>query len=159
VVHITLETPRRYPFVFATDEQFICSYGPELRTMLLSPMFDLTSLTVPLLTVDLFYDCTVNDDGLLIQTSSDGMTWSVLGSMTSAPSAHWYNAFPVTALSAPWVLGQPGLAAPAWSGISGAWLTASIPLPTTSRMQLRFAFGSGVFGVSALASISYVMLM
>ncbi|MBU0764862.1 MAG: T9SS type A sorting domain-containing protein [Bacteroidetes bacterium] len=83
-----------------------------------SPCFDFSSLVIPILEVDIWYETTEYAYAEILYTTdtynfTDGFTWQVLGSVTSG--YNWYNT--------PLQLGFQG-----WNGSSGGWRRAKLRL-------------------------------
>lgn len=86
-------------------------------------------------------------DGMHIEYTIDGNTWTVLGNVGSLNSSNWYNNP---------VLQSNGL--PAWDGNSSGWiksyfdLTTAVPSPANEPyVQFRFIFVSGPSGYDGIA--------
>ncbi|MEL6535021.1 MAG: T9SS type A sorting domain-containing protein [Bacteroidota bacterium] len=99
-----------------------------------SPVLDFTGALGMTFSFDVQYATEEEWDGMIVQYSTNsGSTWSTLGSVTTG--TNWYNDTDVDAIAN----GQDG-----WSGINGAWETASISLPsemediTTGRIRVLF---------------------
>lgn len=104
------------------------NYNTAEASWLLSPCFDFSSLTVPMVQFDMWY----NNSGLLdyttLQYSTDqGITWVTIGQMNDG--ANWYNT------------------TDGWSGSTGGWVTASHKLNGLgglSGVQLRLSFAGSM---------------
>ncbi|MFM2136437.1 MAG: hypothetical protein RL021_1837 [Bacteroidota bacterium] len=132
------------------------SYLGAQRSWLLSPCYDLSSLSRPEVSFLIFWETEYQYDGGNLQYSLDGgTTWRTLGGAgsNSCYSENWYTISSITNLS--------GLANPSagWSGTvlptsgscrggngSGGWVTATYclqQLQGSASVRFRFTFGSG----------------
>ena len=107
-------------------------YNDEETSYLYSPCFDVRTLTNPTLSISLSYDieyCGADAcDGAWIEYSTDGLTWSKLG--TSTTGYNWYNN----------VKGQ------LWDSTKAYWHVATTALPTgAANLRLRFVLTSDIF--------------
>ncbi|GAB5538509.1 MAG: hypothetical protein Salg2KO_06120 [Salibacteraceae bacterium] len=102
-----------------------------------SPIFDLSSLVDPVLTLKATYDLENDVDGVTVRISPDsGNTWSTLG---SSSSSNWYNSNTVTSLLSN--LGN----ANGWTGNSSGWQTYShslLPFANDTAVYIRFEIAS-----------------
>jgi len=108
------------------------AYNPEELSYLYSPCFNLSSLTQPMLSFSLFSEIeTPGSDGVYdsayVEYSTDGgLSWSLLGQQGAG--YNWYNEVNNS-----------------WTGTStNYWQVASIPLPNTASLSLRWVFSSDV---------------
>lgn len=108
------------------------SYNPEEFSYLYSPCFNLSSLTQPMLSFSLFSEIETPDNGTIfdsafVEYSTDGgLTWLLLG--RHGEGYNWYNELNHS-----------------WTGTaSNYWQVASIPLPNTTSLSLRWVLSSDV---------------
>ncbi|HLF63835.1 MAG TPA: S8 family serine peptidase [Saprospiraceae bacterium] len=105
-------------------------YNDDEVSYLISPCFDLTSLTNPVLSFSHIFETETGYDFNWVEYSTDGQTWDTLGSRSTG--FNWYNNTSDTLLQC-------------WEGTSGSWHVASIALPADEpRLQIRFVFTSDV---------------
>lgn len=130
------------------------NYGE--RSWVMSPCFDFSGLSKPMVSVSIFWDTEYLYDGANLQYSTDGLTWRTLGSYSEPENCvdqNWYNVNNVTNLSSI-TNGTQGWAGTvqATSGScrgghgSGGWLVAKHCLSFLagqSQVMFRFTFGSG----------------
>jgi hypothetical protein len=76
------------------------SYNPGVLSYVYSPSFDLSSVSKPVLSFDLWLDMVQNDDGLILEYSTDNKViedpnkqWELLGDFDGSQSSglNWYN--------------------------------------------------------------------
>ncbi len=89
--------------------------------ILVSPCFDLTGLTNPVLSFSHIFDTEQDYDYSWVEYSTDGKIWSKLGNV--GEGTNWYN----------------DVATNSWDNTSGRWHVASIDLPVTNT-TIRFRF-------------------
>ena len=63
-------------------------YAPDTKSFLISPCYDLSQTSNPVLKFDMAYDLEENWDVFYIEYSTDGTNWSVLG---TSNDPNWYN--------------------------------------------------------------------
>ena len=127
-------------YAWATGGAGTQEYFSFENSTIVSPCFDLTSLSNPYVGFDLWWDTENNTDGTVFQYSlDDGSSWINLGAF-SDPN-NWFNNNGITAAPAGQNVG--------WAGTSGnssnGWLTAFhdlTPLIGQSKVKFRFAFAS-----------------
>ncbi|CAN5199057.1 hypothetical protein BH09BAC2_BH09BAC2_19400 [soil metagenome] len=130
-------------------------YGSNENSYLQSPCFDLSGLTNPYISFNIFWEDEKNFDGSNLQYSVDGITWKIVGSSGEAQScvsSNWYNG------DVRYINSSPG-----WSGSinkgtdggncssgggSGGWVLAQHTLPyadikNATSVRFRFNFGAG----------------
>jgi hypothetical protein len=104
------------------------SYNPAEKSFLNSPCINTASMSRPMLSFSMAYemeDCFPDRcDYLTVQYSTDqGQTWQLLGRRTEG--TNWYNKY-----------------GDYWTGSFLRWHAASIDLPKSASLKLRFAFVS-----------------
>ena len=103
------------------------AYNANETSYLTSPCFDLSAMTIPVLSFAHVYEIENNYDYLWVEYTEDGSNWIKLGS--SGEGVNWYNDG-----------GEQ-----AWDDSDDMWHVTSIPIPTTApRVQVRFVFTSDV---------------
>ena len=106
-------------------------YSGNSRSSLLTPLFDLSVVSNPLLSFYHKYQTDFGDGCRIDYTLDDGYTWNVLGKVGDSNSNYWYTNLSITSASTP--LSRPG-----WSGSGSiSW--------TQSEYDLSGFVGSGVF--------------
>ncbi len=120
------------------------TYNPEELSYLYSPCFNLSSLTQPMLSFSLFSEIETPGNGEVydsayVEYSTDGgLSWSLLGQ--HGAGYNWYNEVNNS-----------------WTGTNtNYWQVASMPLPNTASLSLRWVFSSDLgaqFGGIALDDI------
>ena len=103
-----------------------------------SPVFDLSGISLPVISFDLLVNTDPVEDGVCLQYSTNGgLTWTVIGQ--AGDPNNWYNSTWVTAL---YTTGQNN----GWSGTnSNAWFNVKYFLPVLAGEQevfFRLFFGS-----------------
>ncbi|MEM6724478.1 MAG: PKD domain-containing protein, partial [Bacteroidota bacterium] len=102
------------------------------------PCFDLTQLNRPMLSLDIWNDTQDGFDGVVIEHSTDGITWFPTAEV--GDGINWYNSSVI--------IGQPGdqtIAPIGFSGQTGGWINARVKLDqykTSDDFRIRIAFGS-----------------
>lgn len=129
-------------------------YSNGQQSWLETPCFDLSGLSYPWLSFNIWWETEHDYDGLGLQYSPNGgTTWLNVGAYnepSDCHGAHWFNSQSITALN---------LASPrsGWSGTSttggcasgggsNGYVTAThclIDLPTAAPVKFRFIFGAG----------------
>lgn len=114
-----------------------------------SPCFDLSSLSRPMIKMDLAYDTEPGFDGAVLQVTSDGgLSWNNLGEVNSGQ--RWFNTIGI--------VGDPGGTDnpqnEGWSGSTGGhWVNARHKLDSftdpSHTVRFRVAFGSDGQNVKA----------
>ncbi|MEL6132387.1 MAG: hypothetical protein AAFR59_03380, partial [Bacteroidota bacterium] len=108
----------------------------------LGPCFDFSSLSAPIIELDIWWDAETSFDGAILQSSVDGgVTWVRVGDFGDPDN--WYNDNTIS--------GQPGGELEGWtgSGLNGSfeWVPARHELNGLggeSAVLLRIAFGSDI---------------
>jgi hypothetical protein len=124
------------------------NYGVEQRGSLLSPCFDLSEFTRPAMSLDIWSETDLGNDGTVLQylnESNGSSTWRTLGSVSDgvATGLNWYNRSDIFARP-----GDPNLQG--WSGRFGDWREAVHRLDLEdlvepdhrSRLRFRLSFAS-----------------
>lgn len=119
------------------------TYSSSEQSFLLTPCFDLSSLTEPVVRMDIWYESETNDDGAVLQYSTDGgSTWQRVGDF--GDPNNWYNRNSISA--------SPGGQSEGWSGTgvngSGGWVRAERELDGlggVSGVVFRVAFAADNF--------------
>ncbi len=103
-----------------------------------APCFDLTNLSRPMISMDIWNDTQDGFDGAIVQYSTNGgITWFTVGEIDKG--VNWYNRTGI--------LAKPGGDQNGWSGATGGWVTArysleQIPVAQRDQVRLRVVFGS-----------------
>ncbi len=121
------------------------------KSWLESPVFDISELSFPLLSLDIYQSLEPGRDGAVVQyTVNDGQSWQTLGSTDAG--ANWYNVQGVAT--------QPGVVdantdfnadAYGWSEAANAWQTARYPLDgikdslEDTGVRFRIAYSSNSY--------------
>ncbi len=112
--------------------------NPNEKSYVESPCFDFSSLTLPILTLDINYNTSFSNDGANLQVSLDsGATWTTVGVYNDPDN--WYNDNTVSYLI--FTGSQEG-----WTDNSSGWLQAKHTLDTLGgkpSVKFRINFGSG----------------
>jgi len=104
---------------FKTD--FGGSYAQETDTWVTSPCFDLSSLVVPEISIDIYADALAGIHGAWIEYSvNSGVNWNILGA--SGEGQNWYNNVLITGEDC-------------WANTSGGWITATHSLENLAGIQ------------------------
>lgn len=121
------------------------NYFSNERSYVYSPCFDMSSLTDPVVRLDVWWESIDNQDGAVLQYSLDGgITWTTVGDV--GDPVNWYTQSGLT--------GLPGGGSVGWAGRSNTgtgsngWVTAERGVPQlagTSGVVFRIAFGSDFF--------------
>ncbi|MFN5325185.1 MAG: PKD domain-containing protein [Bacteroidota bacterium] len=130
-------------------------YASSAQCYLLSPCFDFSNLDFPWISFKIFWECERQWDGMVLQYSLNGTTWTNVGAFNDPVDClnqNWYNYGNITWLNT--IAVKHG-----WSGRAGAtsgsctggfgsngWVTAShclSALAGQSNVRFRFLFGSG----------------
>lgn len=132
-------------WVTATGGQTLTNYNNSENSFVLSPNFNFTSLALPVIKFDVWWDSEFSWDGAVLQSSTDGgVSWSNVGAF--GDPNNWYNDNTIN--------GNPGGNQPAgneqgWTGSgtnsSGGWVSAEhvlVGLGGQTSVDLRVAFGS-----------------
>ncbi len=131
------------------------SYGQ--RSMVESPCYDLSALTLPHVEVSVFWETEKQYDGATLQYSIDGgSNWSNVGAFGDAVdclNSNWYNAGNISGLSGltnikhGWAGNiQPTIGSCQGGSGSGAWVIARHTMPYLAgknNVRFRFIFGAG----------------
>lgn len=114
------------------------------QSFVISPCFDFTNLSLPSLSMSVWWNSVVNSDGAQVQASTNGgLTWTTVGT-TGLPD-NWYTSTNIAALA--WAGGTNE----GWSGRnstgngSNGWVTAKVRMPALagqSNVRLRVVFAS-----------------
>ena len=120
-------------------------YFPDEDSYVNGPCFDLSQLTRPMISMDIWVDTQEGFDGAVLQFSTDGgLEWNNLGDLNGG--LEWYNS--------EGLISRPGdspgnfnLGGRGWSGQTNGWVSARFSLeeiPTMERNFVRFrvAFAS-----------------
>jgi hypothetical protein len=114
------------------------TYNNNEESYVVGPCFDLSSLTDPQISMDIWWDSENSYDGAVLQSSVDGgITWQKVGAL--GDPGNWYNDGTINGLDnlEP---SQEG-----WTNSSGGWVTAKHQLNGLGGapgVRLRIAFGS-----------------
>src|SRR5688572_1197725 len=122
------------------------NYSANEQSFVASPCFNMTSLTLPVVEMKIWWNSEFSMDGAVLQSSIDnGTTWQVVGA--NGDPNNWYTDNTIN--SGPG--GQPAATAVGWTGRnstnngSGGWVTAKhnlTGLGGQASVKLRIAFGS-----------------
>jgi hypothetical protein len=111
-------------------------YNDEELSYLYTPCFNVSSLANPAISFSMAYnieycrsggDPSTYCDGAWVEYSTDGNTWSKLG--TSGAGTNWYN----------------HTTSQLWDSTKAYWHVATTTLPPSSNLRLRFVFTSDLF--------------
>ncbi len=105
-----------------------------------SPCFDLTSLTLPVMAMNIWWDSDIFDGANIDYSLDGGMSWSILGAFGNPNN--WYNKNNL--------FGFPGGSLEGWGGPpgSGGWVRAERQLPSLAgepNVRFRINFGEDGF--------------
>ncbi len=119
----------------AFDINLTTAYANSANCILTSPVFDFTAAVNAKLSFWHNYNCEAYWDGMRVEYTTDGLTWSVLGAMNDPRGTNWYNYA---------TLSSSGL--PGWAGNSAGWYKSEYRLDTLNNavgpIQFRFIFTS-----------------
>jgi hypothetical protein len=119
----------------AWDVNLSTIYGANAEAYLYSPIFDFSTTVDAVLSFWMNYNTESSWDGSRIDYTTDGSTWTVLGTLNDPNGTNWYN------YSSLYSSSQPG-----WAGSSGGWIQASYLLSVLNNavgpVQFRYAFTS-----------------
>ena len=102
-------------------------YNNDEYSYLISPAFDVSELTFPILSFAFTYDLEENYDYSWVEYSTNGAAWTKLGAF--GDGTNWYN----------------NSSENAWDGLQEYWRVASMEIPVNDSMvQFRFIFRSDV---------------
>ncbi len=118
-------------------------YNNDEDSYVLSPCLDFTTLSLPTIEFNIWWNSENNFDGAALQSSIDGgATWQTVGA--AGDPDNWYNSSTIS--------GQPGGQRSGWTGRgtgtnpgSGAYVLARHEMPTLARranVRLRVVFGA-----------------
>ncbi len=114
-------------------------YNSSENSYVMSPCFNMSSLTAPRVSLSYWVESETSWDGALLQYTTDGTTWNTIGSMSSG-GTNWYNDGTIGGLN--WADSEQD----GWTGTgSTAWATAThdvFALAGESSVIFRIAFGS-----------------
>jgi hypothetical protein len=118
-------------------------YNNSENSFVVSPCFDFSSLVLPVVRLNVWWESEGGDGAVLQYSLDDGLTWINVG-MVGDPN-NWFNNNNI--------FGNPGGQNEGWSGIgtagSGGWLSAESQLRMLGgapSVRFRLAFGSSAFG-------------
>lgn len=131
-------------------------YSNGEQASIVSPCFDLSTLSYPWISFKIFWECEFNYDGMVLQYSTNnGTTWSNVGAFgdpNDCNTANWFNHNNISKLTSittrhGWS-GRIGLTASGCTGGngSGGWVTAKhclTGLANQPNVRFRFLFGAG----------------
>ncbi len=118
------------------------------QSFVISPCLDLSDLTNPQISMNIWWNCPFSSDGAVLQASTDGgVTWENVGNFNDP--FNWFNDNTI--------FGNPGGQQIGWTGRgngtfgpgSGGWVNAKNALAGLggeSLVRLRVAFGASGFG-------------
>ena len=110
-------------------------YYSSANSMLYSPIFDISGITLCKLSLWLNFNSEMAWDGMRIDYCiNSGSTWQVLGSKNDTNALNWYNES--------WLISS---SLPAWTGNSNGWKKSTYVLQQISgqnQVQFRFVFTS-----------------
>jgi PKD repeat protein len=117
------------------------NYLDDETSYLESPCFDLSSLVIPYVEVDLWWETEDFWDGLQLEYSTDGVNWTLLGDIGTGEN--WYTNYAI-ALDVE----------NAWVGSGGGWVTAYQDvafLAGEPLVKFRFKFGAdGIYNFDGI---------
>lgn len=128
------------------DINLTTPYGNIASSKLTSPIFDLGNNTTITISFWQNYATEFAADGLLIEYSTNGVTWQPLGTIGDPNGTNWYNATIFQGKEA-------------WCGNSGGWVNSIYTYQKpwgNNFLQLRYVFVSDVALVNAGVSIDDV---
>jgi PKD repeat protein len=109
------------------------------KSFVYSPCFNLSSLTKPMVSLDIIDSTITKSAGAALQYSlNDGQTWQVVGQ--KGDGVEWYNESGIYGQTGIQTVDQFG-----WTGVSNGWVTAKHDLNNltgTNRVRFRVAFGA-----------------
>ncbi len=126
------------------------SYNNGENSWLQSPCFDFTGMLHPQISFSVFWETEKKFDGASFQYSTNGTTWTDLGSVSDGPciASNWFNNASINFLgSAGWSGNIQSTSGSCQGGSgSGTWVIAKhdlIMLAGTPTVSFRFRFGAG----------------
>jgi hypothetical protein len=130
----------------AWDVNLTSTYGNNVICYLYTPIFDFSTTANAKLSFWINYNVESNWDGTRVEYTTDGTTWTTLGTVGDLNAVNWYNYPSVNSSN-----GNP-----VWSGASGGWMKCEYLLTQLNYVagptQFRYTFttdGSGQYdGVS-----------
>ena len=125
------------------DINLATNYTPNAKTALISPWFDISTATNPILSFMQNRGLNSTLDGYQLQWKiPSDTTWHVLGNLNDPTGTNWYNLANFSSNNLP-----------AWSGNSNGWINSTLPISFMSSfnqlIQFRFLFLSGQFTSSS----------
>jgi hypothetical protein len=115
----------------AWDISLNSAYTNYADCKLYSPKFKFTGITNATLSFWVNYQTESSWDGVCLEYSTNGMSWTVLGTVNNPLATNWYNSVMIFTNQ------------PAWNGNSGGWKKCTYPLNMFSNMGIvyfRFVF-------------------
>jgi len=152
-----LGTPNSPPLVSANSgtqawtTRLNSDYIGDENGVLVSPLFDISSMTLPKISLAIDREIEASWDGVRLEYSLDsGATWATLGSVGTALGTNWYNDASIFAFTDQGLQGNEE----GWSGTAG-WQNAeyiAAELRGEDDVQFRFQFSSD--GIVNFAGVS-----
>ncbi len=144
---VTINSPGSAPNCWVTGGLSSGKYGNNEKSAVVSPCYDLSSLSQPQVGLKVWWESEYSSDGAVLQYSTDGLIWYVIGALNDP--YNWYNDNTISGGPG----GQVGTTAHGWTGTtspaaygSGGWKFAQRALPPgctgQPSVQFRLAFGS-----------------
>ncbi len=120
-------------------------HSPE-NSYILSPCFDFSQLTSPIIDFDIFFKTATADIIQLEYSIDSAQTWNLLGN--PGEGVNWYNT-------------PSGYSEAGWNGNSGGWIHAQHSLTTLagkSNVLLRFSLKGGINGTDEGVAIDNIRI-
>ncbi len=125
------------------------NYNASENSWVESPLFDMSSLSAPILEVNIRYYTENNYDGFRLEYTTDGgQNWNILGQLNDPLASNWYNSVSSSG---------PMSNTPRWTGNSGDWLNAKYNIfeDSTLTAELQGAAVKFRFRFAADGSVNY----
>jgi hypothetical protein len=123
----------------AWDVNLTTAYTNSATAYLYTQLFDFSNAVNAKLKFWQNRNVEVSYDGIRLEYSTDGSTWSVLGIMNDPKGVNWYNDDIISSST------KPG-----WTGNSNGWIKSEYILDTLNgepNVQFRFVFNSDASGI------------
>lgn len=116
------------------DVNLASAYGNNVRTAIVSPVFDFSNAVNARLSFWHNYNAENGWDGVRLDYTTDGVTWNTLGTQNDPNGVNWYTG----------IMNSTGT--DGWNGTSGGWIKSEYDLAILNNVvgpvQFRFLFAS-----------------